>query len=76
MSFTKISFENGIFSAEVDSPCELKIISKRGVIQTKKNAGSISIDTRKLNKKEHVFLRIEAKDKRGEQLFTQAIILK
>ncbi len=76
VSFTKISFENGIFSAEVDSPCELKIISKQGVILKKKNAVTISIDTRKLDKKKHVFLRIEAKDKIGEQLFTQAIILK
>ena len=54
----------------------MKIISAKGVIFRQKEAFSISIDTSKLDKKEHVYLRIEAKDKIGEQLFTQAVILK
>ena len=55
---------------------DMKIISAKGVIFRQKEAFSISIDASKLDKKEHVYLRIEAKDKIGEQLFTQAVILK
>ena len=75
-SFTNISFENGVFSAQVDNPCDMKIISGKGVIVSKKGVSSISINTNTIDKKEHVYLRIEAKDKIGEQLFTQAVILK
>ena len=75
-SFTKISYENGIFTAEVDSPCELKIISKQGVILKKKNAVSITLDMRSRDKQKDVFIRVEAKDSIGEQLFSQAIMLK
>ena len=75
-SFKSISFDKGVFSAQVDNPCDMKIISAKGVIFRQKEAFSISIDTSKLDKKEHVYLRIEAKDKIGEQLFTQAVILK
>jgi len=70
----KIEFEKNVLTVRTDSPAQIEIISKKGIIKTA-SGKELTFTLDEKEKAEHVFLRVKAYDKSGEILFSQPFIL-